>query len=247
MHLQKGGVGKTTLAVSIAWELAATGRRAVLVDCDPQGNASSWLLETVHDPEHELADVLLGRVEINQAVTWISEDLGVLPTFGLSSDLNDYGRAGLAAEPYAIANALEELRADYAILDLGPGLGNIETAALVATDEVVLVMTPEEFSLDGIEIWTQRAERIAKGLRKRLAYQRVVVNGLNRRIRQMREIHADAIKRLRHVTTIGQDAVFRKAQAAHVPAQEYSAEPMRAENRRALGALAGGLINGTIG
>ena len=232
------------MAVSIAWELAAAGNRTVVVDCDPQGNASTWLLEGLYEPEHELADVLLGRVPIADAVVQIGPRLAVIPTFGTSPALTDYARAGLAAEPYIVADRLTDLDADYCILDLGPGFGNIETAALLATDEVVLVMTPEEFSLDGIAIWTERADRIATGLRKTLNYKRVIVNQFNKRIRQMRQIQADAQKRLRQVTTIGQDAVFRKAQAAHVPAQEFTREPMRAENRRALEGLAKELING---
>ena len=242
MHLQKGGVGKTTMAVSLAWELAAAGRRTVVCDCDPQGNASSWLLETRYDPTTELADVLTGGARVNDAVVWISEELGVLPTFGLSPALNDYGKAGLASEPFIIATALEELRADYCILDLGPGLGSIETAALLATDEVILVMTPEEFSLDGIQVWSTRAERMARGMRKQLHYERLIVNGLNRRISQMKRIHAEAQRRIRHVTTVLQDAGFRKAQEAHLPAQEFG---IRGENRTALAELAKELINGT--
>ena len=83
-HLQKGGVGKTTLSVSIAWELAHMGHRTVLVDCDPQGNSSSWLLEGNVSPEYELADVLLQRAEPKAAIIHLSDTLACLPTFGLT-------------------------------------------------------------------------------------------------------------------------------------------------------------------
>ena len=63
-HLQKGGVGKTTLSVSTAVSLADAGRKTVLLDLDPQGNSTSWLLGD-RDVTHEAADVLFGRVDVS--------------------------------------------------------------------------------------------------------------------------------------------------------------------------------------
>ncbi len=244
-HLQKGGVGKTTLSVSVAWELAQLGHRTVLIDCDPQGNASSWLLEGRVEPEYELADALLGNVTPEEAAVQVTGDLWCIPTFGLTHTLTDYGRTGLAAEPFVLADLVEKLPFDMAVLDLGPGLGNIETAAIVAVDEVILTMTPEYFSLDGLETWADRTQKIEKGLRVKIHYDKLVVNGLNRGIRQMTEVHDRAVKVARNVYTIATDPDFRKAQAELLPAQAYEAAPMKPANRAELQRLAKDLVNGT--
>jgi len=245
-HLQKGGVGKTTLSVSTAWELAAAGARTVLVDCDPQGNASSWLLEGRYEPEHELADVLLGNASPEDAAVQIAENLWVIPTFGLTHTLTDYAKSGLAGEPFVVADMVESLDYDYAVLDLGPGLGNIEQAALVATDEVVLTMTPEYFSLDGLETWADRVRKIEKGMRVKINYEKLVVNGFNRGVKQMRDIETKAKAGAREVYTLGTDPSFRKSQEAHLPAQLMRGDSaMKPQTREELHRLAGRLRNGT--
>ena len=243
-HLMKGGVGKTTLSVSVAWELVALGHRTVLIDCDPQGNASSWLLEGKAEPEHELADALMGRIPATAAVVSL-DGLDVIPTFGLGHTLRDWGKAGAASEPFAIANLVESLPHAFAVLDLGPGMGAIETAALLATDEVVVTMTPEYFALDGIETWTAAVQSIERGLRAKINYSRVVVNALNRAVGQMRDVERQVRKVSERVYTIVTDPVFRKAQEDHVPAQTIAGRaPMKPENRKTLRKIAEDLSNG---
>lgn len=243
-HLQKGGVGKTTLSVSTAWELSELGHRTVLVDCDPQGNSSSWLLEGRAEPEYELADVLAGRVSGEDATVAVQSNLHCLPTFGLTSALRNYAKSGLASEPYVIADMVEKLPFDYAVLDMGPGLGTIEQSALIATNEVVLTMTPEYFSLDGLETWAEGVRGIERGLRAKVAYDKLVVNGLNKSIRQMVEVYEQAKKAAKKVFTIGTDPVFRKAQEAHVVAQMYKPEPMKQQTREELQRLTMDIIDG---
>lgn len=241
-HLMKGGVGKTTMSVSMAWELAEMGYKTVLIDADPQGNASSWLLETRVEPEYELADALLGRCDPASAAVNVHGNLYCIPTFGLSQALPDYGKAGIASEPFVIANLVDSLPFDYAILDLGPGLGAIEQAAIVATDEVILTMTPEYFSLDGLETWAERVKKIEKGLRVQIVYKKLLVNALNRAVGQMKEVHREAQKTAREVYTVATDPVFRKAQAEHIPAQMHGT--MKEENIMEFRRLAKDLSNG---
>jgi len=245
-HLQKGGVGKTTLSVSVAWELANMGYSTVLCDCDPQGNASSWLLEGRRDPEFQLSDVLTRKADPQDAAVQVEGGLYCIPTFGATSDLRDYAKGGgSAAEPYAIADMLDSLPFQFAVLDMGPGLYAIEQAALIATNEVLLTMTPEYFALDGLETWTDAVKKIEKGLRVKIHYSKLVVNGMNRAIGQMQEVHTAALKAARDVYTIGQDPAFRKAQAAHIPAQALTTAKLKAENRLELQRIAKGVINGT--
>ena len=245
-HLQKGGVGKTTLSVSIAWEFADTGKKTVLIDCDSQGNASSWLLEGRNEePEYELADVLLNRVDAETATVPVDKNIWCIPTFGFTTSLSDYGKSGLSSEPFVIANMVESLSFDFAVLDMGPGLNNIEQAAVIATDEVVLTITPEYFSLDGLDTWAERIKRIEKGLRVKIHYEKLVVNGLNQSITQMREVYQEAKKTAQHVYTITTEPAFRKSQSLHIPAQLLIArDSMKLQNRKELQRLAKDLING---
>jgi len=245
-HLQKGGVGKTTLSVSVAWELANLGHRTVLIDCDPQGNSSSWLLEGNQEPEHELADVLLGKVDPEAAAVCVEDQLYCIPTFGLTHTLRNYAKSGLASEPFVIADMLEKLPFVYAVLDMAPGLGTIEQSALIATNEVVLTMTPEYFSLDGLETWAEGVKGIERGLRTKVHYDKLVVNALDLRIRQMRDVYAESLKAAREVYTINVDPVFRKAQEAHMPAQRMTGrDAMKPGVREELTKLAKGLVDGT--
>lgn len=245
-HLQKGGVGKTTLSVSTAWELANLGERTVLIDCDPQGNASSWLLEQADlSPEHELADVLTGKVQPADAIIDLGNNLHCLPTFGLSSALKDYSLTGLASEPFIIADLVQQLDFSHVILDMGPGFGAIERAALAATNEVILVMTAEYFAIDGIEVWAESARRLEKGMRIRLRYNKLVVNGLNRSISQMMEVYEQAQKLVKNCYTISTEPAFRKAQASHIPAQTLEQGAVKHANRKELLRLAEDVKNGT--
>lgn len=244
-HLQKGGVGKTTVATALAWEIASAGYETVLVDCDPQGNTSSWLLETKYEPEYQLADVLLGNATLKQALIRVEPTLSVLPTFGLTHSLNDYGKSGLASEPFIMADTLAGLTADVCVLDMGPGFGNIEQAALLATDEVVLVMTPEYFGLDGLQTWDSNIKRIERGMRVKIHYERLVINGLNRSIAQMREVAGEATASSQSVYTIATEPAFRKSQGQHIAPQKLDkASAMKPENRSELQRLGRDVTDG---
>lgn len=229
----KGGVGKTSLSVALAGQFALMGKRVVIIDCDVQGNSTSWLLGD-EMPDRELAGVLLGDYDVAEATVPYSQGVSIVPT--LHSDLlGNYARTGSGNEPYAIADLTEDLDADVVMLDLGPGMGALERAALLATDEVVLVMTPEYFAIDGVSAWASQAKALEKGMRATLNYSRLVVNGLNRSIEQMVRITAEAKTVARHTYTIVQDPVFRKAQEQHVLPQSIG---LKAENDAALIKLA---------
>lgn len=221
-HLQKGGIGKTSLSASIAVELAKRGR-TVLIDLDPQGNASSWF--AMLSPKWELASVLMGKVEAREAISpSVIEGLDLLPTFGLDGELKVYGENQLSNEPFIFCDLAEELARlgyEYAVLDLSPGMGRLERAALIAADEVVTPMTPEEFSLDGIEIFRAELEKTSKAMRRGPKHERIVINAYDGRISQHKEIAEKARATLTNfkLYTVGVDPAFRKAQSARVAVQ----------------------------
>jgi len=150
---QKGGVGKTTSAVNLSACLASRGQRVLLVDLDPQANATSALGVEVPE-EITLYGALVGEFEVTQAV---------LPTrleslFLVAADLN---LAGAEIEVARMENHLGRLREvleplrqeaafDYVFLDCPPSLGILMTNALAAADEVLVPIQCEYFALEGV-------------------------------------------------------------------------------------------------
>lgn len=242
-HLQKGGVGKTTLSVSVAYALAQN-HHTLLIDADPQGNSSMWLAYG-QDIKHELADVLYGRVKMSEAVVNVGK-LDVLPTFGVDGELKLYGENQLSREPFIFADLVEGLsNYDVAIFDLSPGMSQLERSVLMAVDEVIVPIMADVFSLDGLETFASEIKKIERGFRKTVQHRRLIVNGLNRTIKQHNEIHAEALKTTYETFTVAQDPVFRKAQAAHIPAQELDgSDRMKQETKAEIDRLAVAIMEG---
>lgn len=222
-HLQKGGVGKTTISGTLACESALSGVRTLLIDVDPQGNSSSWFLKNA--PKWELADVLMGRCYYSEAIVPAKQvpNLYIIPTFSIGGYLKNYAETRLSDEPYIISDLVDEVSKDFEhiILDLSPGLGRLEKAALIASDEVITPMTPEIFSLDGLEIFIEELKKIKKNLRSDVKHERVIINSYDERIRQHREIYNLASKGIYKVFKVPVDPIFRKSQEASCAPQLY--------------------------
>jgi chromosome partitioning protein len=226
VHLQKGGVGKTSLSGALAFELSKKGR-TILIDVDPQGNSSSWHLTAT--PEHELADVLDGTIIASEAIVSTGiPNFDMLPTFGLDGSLKAYGENKLANEPFIFQDLRDELIRlgyDYAVYDLSPGMGRLEKSALLAVGEVITPIIPEYFSLDGLETFAFELDRLKKALRYAPEHKIVIVNAFDARIAQHRSVSAQADEiRGKQVYRIPVDPAIRKAQAAHIPIQNLPRE-----------------------
>lgn len=170
-HIQKGGVGKTTLSGNIAWLLSQT-QKVALIDCDPQGNISSWFLKEA--PPHELADVLQGSVEVSEALVDITDNLSILPTFSLDGVLKQYAETRLNDEPFIfeeLGEELNDLGYDTVIYDLSPGMSRLEKSVLIAMDEVIVPLTPEYFSVDGITIFNNELQKLRPQLPQKCTVQ----------------------------------------------------------------------------
>lgn len=222
-HLQKGGVGKTTISGTLACQSAFEGYKTLLVDVDPQGNASSWFHEG--EPQYELADVLQGKCYVEEAVVELKkiENLYLLPTFGIGGSLKGYAETKIADEPFVLQDLVHELANsfDHIILDLSPGLGKMERSALIASDEIITPMTPEVFSLDGLEIFINELEKIRKNLRSKVIHNKIIINSFDERIKQHKDIYQAAIAGSFKVFKIPVDPVFRKAQEQNIAPQNF--------------------------
>lgn len=222
-HNRKGGCGKTTLTGNVGHAVSA-GIRTVLVDVDPQGSLTSWLV--TGDYHHELSDVLADGHGPGDALVELSPTLAVLPTEGRNQDgLKAYAEVRLFREPVVFdrLNAdLARLGFDLAIYDLGPGMSQLERCAIMAVDEVVIPVLAEYFSVDGIEAVVADIDAINRGFDKSVSYRRLVVGGINRSFRRHLEVLEGYAELDFDMYTVAQDAKVAEAQFQHLPAAVYA-------------------------
>jgi chromosome partitioning protein len=166
---QKGGVGKTTTAVNVAACIAEAGYTTLLVDVDPQANATVGVgVPRTHAPG--LYEVLTGEVSAAEAVTACSvAELRVLPAgAGLAGANVELPR--LDGFEYRLRDCLEPLRAsyEYIILDCPPSLGPLTVCALVAADRVIVPVQTEYFALEGLAGLLETLDLVQRELNPRL-------------------------------------------------------------------------------
>jgi chromosome partitioning protein len=193
---QKGGVGKTTTAINLASSFAAAEVNTLLIDCDPQSNATSGL-GLVKDPERiSTYHLLMGAASGEEAVQRTElEQLWLIPAhknlIGANLELVEGER-----REYRLRDALEPLRDhfQFVVLDCPPALDLLTLNALVAADSVLIPMQAEYFALEGISELLDTIERIRGSLNPELAVEGVVLTMLDDRTSLAKQVIAELKK-----------------------------------------------------
>ena len=192
---QKGGVGKTTSAVNLAASLAVAEQRTLLIDADPQGNASSGMGINREDIGINTYDVLLGANSIDEGLHQgvHFKHLDVLPT---TPDL-----AGAEVELVDMPDRTNRMQAaitsvrdryDFILIDCPPSLGLITLNMLVATDAVLIPLQCEYYALEGLSQLLETVQRVQDAFNPTLEIEGVLLTMYDARLNLSRQVAADA-------------------------------------------------------
>ena len=173
---QKGGVGKTTTAVNVSSMLAKKGKKVMLIDCDPQGNATSGL-GIEKDGEYSLYDVLINEVDIRQTL----QDTCIKTLKICPANMNLAGAevelVNQMSREQRMKTALEEVKGefDFVIIDCPPSLGLVTLNAFTASDSVLIPVQCEYFALEGLGQLLNTINLVKKHLNKDLEIEGAVL------------------------------------------------------------------------
>jgi chromosome partitioning protein len=195
---QKGGVGKTTTAINLGTALAAVGERVLLIDLDPQGNASTGLGIGRSQRKVTSYDVLVGEHSLKEAVTATAiTGLFVAPS---DPDLSgvELELANAPGRSFRLRDAIAQLRAEpgegrftYVLIDCPPSLNVLTVNAMAAADAVLVPLQCEFFALEGLSQLTRTVDLVRSSLNPRLEIQGIVLTMFDRRNSLSQQVERD--------------------------------------------------------
>jgi chromosome partitioning protein len=226
---QKGGVGKTTTAINLAASLASLGKKVLLVDADPQANASSGLGIDIRSLEFTIYECLIDDVPSQQAIhpTEIS-GLSVLPSHIdlVGAEIEMLNMDDRERVMHKLLNPLRE-KYDYILIDCSPSLGLITVNALTAANSVIIPVQCEYFALEGISKLLNTIKIIKSKLNMNLEIEGFLLTMYDNRLRLNNQVYAEVKKHFEGMvfdTVISRNVRLSEAPSHGMPVMLYDAD-----------------------
>lgn len=236
---QKGGVGKTTTSMNLAASLATYEKKVLLIDADPQANASSGLGVNVQQVDCSIYECLINKTDIREAIyTTDIEGLDIVP-----SHIN---LVGAEIEMLNLENREKILKGilstikneyDYILIDCSPSLGLVTVSALTAADSVIIPVQCEYFALEGISKLLNTIRIVKKKLNPVLEIEGFLLTMYDSRLRLANQIYDEMKKHFQELvfkTVIQRNVKLSEAPSHGLPVILYDADSTGAKNHLAL-------------
>ena len=241
---QKGGVGKTTTAINLGAALAESGRRVLLVDLDPQGNASTGLGLSAADRDVTTYDLLLGDATPAEAIQDTDvENLSIIAaTTDLSSadiDLISNEKRSFLLHDALRQPAMEAFGFDYILIDCPPSLNILTVNAMVAAHSVIVPLQSEFFALEGLSQLMLTLREVRETANPGLRIEGVAMTMYDKRNNLSLQVETDARQNLGDLvfrTVIPRNVRLSEAPSYAMPVLDYDTNSTGSEAYRALAA-----------